>query len=418
MRRGELSKYFLTQLALNAAFGVIIGVGLFFIGVPNPMLWGILATLFRFVPYVGSILSAGLPLALAAAVDPGWSMMIWTAALFLVAEPVMGQLVEPMVYGHSTGLSPVSVIVSAIFWGWLWGPIGLILSMPLSLCLVVLGRHVKRLEFIDVILGDRPALTPIESFYQRMLAGDPDEAQDYAEILLRDRSLSSYYDEVALKGLLLAAADAQRGVLTAEQIDGIEAAMEELIEELSDHNDVDPSPEEADDGPVAPPATERDLPKSPAPSTDRQDDLVPRWRSDAPVLCISGRGPLDRAASLMMAQLLSMHGLKSRIVSHDVTARGKIGALDVSGVAIVCVCYLEISGSPSHLRYLLRRVRQRMPGVPVLVGIWPTEETVLNDERLRAAIGADHCVTSLRGAITTCLELAHHEDPASLSAAA
>ncbi len=187
----RLSKYFLTTLALNTLFGFIIGIGLFFIGVPNPVLWGILAALFRFIPYVGSFLSAAIPLALAAAVEPGWTMLLSTLALFLITEPLMGQVVEPLVYGHSTGLSPVSVVVAAIFWGWLWGPIGLILSMPLTLCLVVLGRHVKRLEFIDVVLGDRPALTPIESFYQRMLAGDPDEAQDYAEILLRDRSLSS-----------------------------------------------------------------------------------------------------------------------------------------------------------------------------------------------------------------------------------
>ena len=117
-----------------------------------------------------------------------------------------------MVYGHSTGLSPLAVVVAAIFWSWLWGPIGLILSMPLTLCLVVLGRHVERLEFLEVLLGDRPALTPVESFYQRILAGDADEAQDHAELLLKERSLSSYYDEVALRGLQLAAEDAQRGV--------------------------------------------------------------------------------------------------------------------------------------------------------------------------------------------------------------
>jgi predicted PurR-regulated permease PerM len=138
----RLSRYFLFQLGLNTAFGCIIAVGLFFIGVPSPVLWGILAALMRFVPYIGAFLGAALPLALAAAVDPGWSMAVWTAALFLVTEPLMGHVVEPSVYGHSTGLSPVSVIVAAIFWGWLWGPVGLILSTPLTLCLVVLGRHV------------------------------------------------------------------------------------------------------------------------------------------------------------------------------------------------------------------------------------------------------------------------------------
>jgi hypothetical protein len=146
-------------------------------------------------------------------------MAFWTIALFAIGEPLMGHVVEPLVYGQSTGLSPFAVIVSAIFWTWLWGPLGLILATPLTLCLVVLGRHVERLEFLDVLLGDRPALTPSENFYQRMLAGDPDEAEEYAEQLLKERSLSSYYDEVALKGLQLAANDALRGVLSRAQLE-------------------------------------------------------------------------------------------------------------------------------------------------------------------------------------------------------
>ena len=188
----RLSRYFLTQLGINAAFGLIIGVGLFLIGIPSPVLWGVLATLLRFVPYVGSLMAGVIPVLLGAAVSPGWSMALAAAALFLVTEPIMGQIVEPMLYGHSTGLSPVSVVVSAIFWAWLWGPIGLILATPLTLCLVVLGRHIERLEFLDVVLGDRPALTPVENFYQRVLAGDPDEALEQAELLLKERSLSSY----------------------------------------------------------------------------------------------------------------------------------------------------------------------------------------------------------------------------------
>lgn len=143
----RLSRYLLTQLAVNAAFGVIIATGLAFIGIPSPVMWGVLGALLRFVPYIGAPLSAVMPLALAAAVDPGWSRLLWTASLYLVVEPVMGQMVEPLVYGHSTGLSPFAVVVAATFWTWLWGPIGLILSTPLTLCLVVLGRHVARLEF-------------------------------------------------------------------------------------------------------------------------------------------------------------------------------------------------------------------------------------------------------------------------------
>ena len=249
----RLSKYFLTQLGINATFGLVIGVGLYLIGVPNPVLWGMLSALLRFVPYIGSFIAAGLPIALAAAVDPGWSMAIWTAALYIVIELLVGHAVEPMMYGHSTGLSPLAVVVAAIFWSWLWGPIGLILSMPLTLCLVVLGRHVERLEFLEVLLGDRPALTPVESFYQQILAGDADEAQDYAELLLKDRSLSLYYDEVALKGLQLAANDAQRGVLHKEQLERVKNTIKELVSELAVHDDREPAPEKSDDAAAAPP---------------------------------------------------------------------------------------------------------------------------------------------------------------------
>ena len=236
----RLSRYYLTQLALNTGFGVLTAVALWLIGVPSPILWGILAALMRFVPYVGSFVAAGFPALLAAAVDPGWTMVLWTVAFFAIAEPVMGHVVEPLVYGQSTGLSPFAVVVSAIFWTWLWGPLGLLLATPLTLGLVVLGRHVERLEFLDVLLGDRPALTPAENFYQRMLAGDPDEAEEYAEQLLKERSLSSYYDEVSLKGLQLAANDAARGVLTPAQLGRIKNAVLGLVRDLADHDDADP----------------------------------------------------------------------------------------------------------------------------------------------------------------------------------
>ena len=224
----RLSRLFLIQLLLNGTFGIVIGIGLWIIGTPSAMLWGILAAVLRFVPYIGAVIAAAFPLALAVAVDPGWSMLLWTLALFLVVEPVVGQVVEPMVYGHSTGLSPVAVVVSATFWTALWGPIGLVLATPLTVCLVVLGRHVDRLEFLDVMFGDRPALSPPEIFYQRMLADDPTEAAEKAEEFLKERSLSSYYDEVALKGLQLAQADAERGALDQERLTKIRDAVRNL----------------------------------------------------------------------------------------------------------------------------------------------------------------------------------------------
>jgi predicted PurR-regulated permease PerM len=402
----RLSRYFLIQLALNAAFGVLVTVGLWTIGVPSPVLWGIFAALMRFVPYVGSFIAAAGPVALAAAVDPGWSMVLWTVALFLVTEPLMGHVIEPLVYGQGTGLSPFAIVVSAIFWTWLWGPVGLILATPFTVCLVVLGRHVERLEFLDVLLGDRPALTPVENFYQRMLAGDPDEALEHAEQLLKERSLSSYYDEVALKALQLAANDAARGVLTARQLESIKEASTGLVSDLADHDDIDPMPEEAEEDPAGATLSEKTLPKEPAlpEIAPPPYELPPPWQSEAPVMCIAGRGSLDEAPAAMLAQLLGKHGLDAQVVPYTAVSRSNILSLDVEGVAMICISYLDISGNPAHLRYLLRRLRQRVPDAPILVGLWPADDAVLRDEALRGAIGADHYVTSLREAVAACLE--------------
>jgi predicted PurR-regulated permease PerM len=406
----RLSRYFLTQLGINTAFGIITGGGLLLIGVPSPLLWGTIGLLLRFVPYIGAPLAAILPLALAAAVSPDWSMMLWTAGLYLVTEAIMGQVVEPLLYGRSTGLSPFSVVVSATFWTWLWGPIGLILSTPLTLCLVVLGRHVERLEFLDVILGDRPALTPVESFYQRMLAGDPDEAREQAEVLLRDRPLSSYYDEVALKGLQLAANDAARGVLTGMQLEKIKLSMQELIDDLDEHDDQEPATKDLSEGATtALSRQEQDLPKHPPPGKIALDALPQAWQGRAPVICIAGRGPLDEAAASMLAQLLHKSGLKARVLHHEAASRTRISSLDGEGVAMVCLCYLEIGGTPSHLRYLLRRLRHRLPAARLLVGLWPAEQAILTDDRLRAAVGADVYTSSLREAVEACLEAARAE---------
>ena len=240
----RLSKYFLSQLAVNSCFGVVIGLGLCAIGIPSSAMWGLMAGLLRFVPYIGSLLAALAPAALGAAVDPGWGMAIEVVALFFVVEPFAGYVVEPMLYGHSTGLSPVSVIVSAIFWTWLWGPIGLIMSTPLTLCLVVMGRHVKSLEFFDVLLGDRPALTPVESFYQRILADNPDEALAQAELFLTDRSLVTYYDDVVLESLKLAVEDQAKGTIDKPRAAQMTRAILSVVEDLDDH--IDPTANEND----------------------------------------------------------------------------------------------------------------------------------------------------------------------------
>jgi predicted PurR-regulated permease PerM len=410
----RLGRYFLTQLCINAGSGVVIMAGLMLIGVPSAPLWGIVATLLRFVPYIGAWLAAVPPLALAAAVEPGWSMFIGTAALYFATEFIIGQAVEPMLYRHSTGLSPFAVVVAATFWTWLWGPIGLILSTPLTLCLVVLGRHVDRLEFLDVLLGDRPALTPVESFYQRMLAGDPDEAADQAEVLLHDRSLSTYYDEVAIKGLQLAANDAMRGVLTELHLELVKSAARDLIADLDTHHDRDPNPDIPDKAPAAPSRAEQAVPRTPAPGANAtlSAERPLAWKNEAPVLCLAGRGPIDDAAAMILAQLLAKHGLGARVAGYSSAARDSIATLDMTGVAMVCISYLEISGTPSHLRYLLRRLRLRAPGVRVLIGLWPPTDEVLRDDRLRATIGADDYASTLREAVEACLAASRWSEPA------
>jgi len=404
----RLSRYFVTQLLINTVFGAVIGVGLFFIGVPNPILWAILSALLRFVPYVGAFISAILPLGLAAAVEPGWSMVLWTLGLYVVAEGLTGQVVEPLLYGHSTGLSPFSVVVAAIFWSWLWGPIGLILSTPLTLCLVVMGRHVKRLEFLDVMLGDRPALTPVESFYQRVLAGDADEAQDHAEVILKERSLSTYYDEVALKGLQLAANDAKRGALDHEQLDRVKSTVKHLVGGLAGHEDANPDKNE-DQGALEPPAEDQVLPLTPVPDTLETPPPSP-WSLPGAVLCIAGRGPLDEAASAMLAQLLGKHGLGNRLVGYEEVGRDAVEHLDVSGVRMACISYLDISGTPAHLRYLVQRLHQRLPkGAPILVGLWPSEDPALKDKQVQSTLGADLFTSTLSDTVEACVHAAQDQ---------
>lgn len=406
----RLSRYFLTQLAINAAFGVVIAVGLFFIGIPSPVLWGVLAGLLRFVPYIGAPLAGILPVALGAGVDAGWSMAIAAAALFLIAEPIMGQVVEPMLYGHSTGLSPVSVVISTIFWAWLWGPIGLILATPLTLCLVVLGRHIERLEFLDVILGDRPALTPIENFYQRILSGDPVEALEQAELLLKERSLSSYYDEIALKGLQLASADVLRGVITGVQMERMQDAIYELIEGLEGQPDVDPDSAETENDVMMASGAEQRLPRQPAPNVQLLPDesRPPAWRSPTAVMCVGGRRALDEDVAVMLAQLLNKHGLGAYAVPREELSRTRIASFEGKGALIVCISYLDIEGIPFQLRYMVRRIRSRLPDALIVAGYWGTDDLAIIDEQQRKSGGADHYVHSLREAVTTCLEAAQN----------
>ena len=356
----RLSRLFLTQLALNTAFGIVIGAGLWLIGVPSAPLWGMLAMILRFVPYVGAVIAAIFPLILAAAVGPGWSMVLWTAALFVIVEPIAGHVIEPLLYGHSTGLSPVAVVASATFWTWLWGPVGLVLATPLTVCLVVLGRHVDQLKFLDVMFGDRPPLTPPELAYQRMLADDPVEAAEQAQEVLKEKALADYYQDVLIEALKLAEVDARRGSLDQELMLRIRDAAAEIVDDLSTH--------EARPADVLPKSAEQQ-PSKPDLGDNKDSQVVhlsEGWRTGKPVLCVPGLGLIDEAATLILAQLIEKQGIGVRAEQADVLSISRIFGLDTKGVAIICLCYVE-SASPAQIRYAIRRLRRKAPEAFILI---------------------------------------------------
>jgi predicted PurR-regulated permease PerM len=386
----RLSRFFLMQTILNASFGVVIGVGLWLIGVPNAVLWGILAGLMRFVPFVGSIIAAFFPIALAAAVDPGWTMVLATAALFIVAEPLAGHVVEPLLYGQHTGLSPVAVVVSTLFWALLWGPIGLLLATPLTVCLVVLGRHIEALEFIEVLLGDEPALEPEERFYQRLLAGDATEAADQAERQLGEESLSGYYDSVPMKALALAQIDAAHGKLAVEKQQAIGETMREIVDDLDDHVDVAPEPKEGE-------------PSVPAPRVITREELRVDWQVDYPVLCIASRSPLDEAAAIMLAQLLKKHGLPAMVHPFADVASARALKIDATDAPFVCLSYFGAAGNPAHVRFLIRRLKRMMPRTKFLACYWMLGADREKSEDWKAAVGAHFVATSLTDAVAICV---------------
>jgi predicted PurR-regulated permease PerM len=361
----RLSRYFVSQLAVNTTFGLVIGLGLWALGIPSPAVWGVLAGMLRFVPYLGPILGAIAPLALAAAVDPGWTHAVYVALLFVVVEPITGYAVEPLLYGHSTGLSPISVVVAALFWTWLWGPIGLILSTPLTLCLVVVGRHAKALEFFDVLLGDRPALPAVDRFYQRVLANDPDEILAEAEAYVAGHSLLDYYDCVVVQGLALAARDQASGAIDGDRVAAIRHSMTSIVVEL---------------GRVA----------------GGDGKRTPNGRI---VACVAGRGCFDEVVAAMLQQLVEREGFATRRVEHRAVSRDEIAELDVGGVATIAIVNLELSGAPPHLRYLVARVRQQAPDATLIVGLWPPGDPALANADTQAEIGADRYVGSLAAAV-------------------
>jgi predicted PurR-regulated permease PerM len=363
----RLSKLFLTQIAFNAAFGLAIGVGLELIGIPSAPLWGLIAMIMRFVPYIGAPISAVFPLILAAAVGSGWEMLLLTAALFGVLELLAGQVIEPLVYGHRTGLSPIAIVVSASFWTWLWGPVGLVLATPLTVCLVVVGRHVDRLQFLDIMLGDQPPLTPPQLVYQRMLAGDPIEAAEQARAFLKDASLEDYYDAILLNGLRLAASDSRLGHLDNERLDRVLATVTELTNDLDSHDDIvadaEPEGQGSSFGTLA--AIEQ--------ANETVASIPEKLKAPGSVRCIPGLSKLDETAALVLAQMLRRRGYGASAEKADALSMSKFFSLDLSDTSLICICYVDRPSS-AKIHYAVRRLSKKRGDVAIILAFLGEDE--------------------------------------------
>jgi len=371
----RLSRYFLAQVAMNSVYGLFMTAALWLIGIPNPLLWGFITGLMRFVPFIGGWIAVAFPALLALAVDPGWTTLVWVLLLYTASELAMGQVFEPWIFGHSTGLSPIAVIAAATFWTWLWGPVGLLLSVPLTVCLVVLGRHVDRLEFLEVMLGDQPALDPEEFFYQRALAGDVDALAEQSERQLQEKSLAGYMDAVALPALRLAQADAARGTLSAARLEALRRSVRTLLEDL-----------EEEDSAV------EDTEQAPLPAA---------WQEPGAVVCTPGRGAFDGLLAAMLVQVLLRRGFgvqQGTAGGSGLAGSANAAVVPAEGTAprLVCLCLIEGGSSTATARYLLRRTRRRLAGAPVLALTWQPN----GEGRLAAALRSEGGAPALTLAMT------------------
>ena len=398
----RLSRFFVSQFAVNFGVGMLIWVGLSVIGLPHPIVWAALTTLLRFVPYVGVWIAALFSALLGAAVDPGWSMAIATLGLFVVIELIAAQLVEPQLYGHTTGLSPLSVVIAAIFWSWLWGPIGLIVSTPLTLCLLVAGRHIKALSLLDVLLGDTQALTMPQRFYQRALSADSDELIASARDFLKRNTFANYCDLVLLPALHLARLDLESGAINKEQQTRVRAALVAVIAAIGGAN----------------PRSSRRLrtsvlDKSTAGRLLRQqrEQVSGRWQgplsvpAGSVIVCVSLGSMADDLAAELLVRILRDQKIDARHMSvEDLDA-----APPPSAAEAVSIVYV-VSAFPSEERgrgdEAAQKLRQRFPHACLvavyLPGMLLQEDELGVGETMREA---DKSAGSLGHAVQICLDM-------------
>ena len=377
----RISRYLLMHTIVNGSHGAVLGIGLFVIGLPYALLWGVLAFLCRFIPYIGPVVSALVPVALSLAAFPGWTQLFLVVGFIVVLELVSNMILEPLIYGRTAGISEVALMVAIAFWTWLWGPIGLLLATPLTVSLGVLGRYVPQLEFLEVLLSDDPALTPSLSYYQRLVARDQDEATDLVEAALRTQSLAEVYDTVLVPALSAAKKDQALDNLTADQMHFIVQTTREIVEYAGL---LSPS--------SAPPAT-ADAPVASAPETV--------LRPPVPIVAYPAHDEADEVALQMLRHLLDPVRYTVEVVPTAVLA-GEVGALlEQHQAPLLCVGGLA-PGGMAQTRYLCKRLRAQLPALKIVVGRWGATDHSNNSHDLLRAAGADAIGTTLQ---ETCVQL-------------
>ncbi|HEY6767546.1 MAG TPA: AI-2E family transporter [Candidatus Sulfotelmatobacter sp.] len=351
----RVSRYLVLQLVINACFGVVIGLGLYFIGIPNSMLWGVVAGLLRFLPYVGSPLAAVLPILLSLAIFPTWTGPVATIGLYLIVEILVANFLEPLIYGAHTGISSFAILFAAIFWALIWGPIGLLLSTPLTVCLVVLGRHVPALQFLNIMLGDQPVLSPEAHYYQRLLASDQAEAKEVLDDYLKTHPLEDLYDTVLIPALALAEQDRHHDDLEAITEQFICKSTKELLDELGEKSK-EPATAEVQ-------RAQSDLAELSAPKIR----VAPPTHAPS-VVCIPARDEADEIVGIMLTQLLERAGYHAQAISIGATAE-MLAQVKDAAPDIVCISALP-PFALLHARDLYKRVRSHVPNAKIIVGLW------------------------------------------------
>ncbi|MGD0899583.1 MAG: AI-2E family transporter [Thermoguttaceae bacterium] len=362
----RVSRFLSMLFLVNVTFGVAVGIGLYLIGVPNAILWGILATTFRFVPYVGSWIAAAAPICLAMAISTGWLAPILTLALFAVLELFCGNVLEPWLYGKGTGVSAVAVLVAAVFWTWLWGVVGLLLATPLTVCLLVIGKHVPQLSFLDILLGNEPVFEPKRRVYQRLVAGDQEEAAELVDDDLENRPLVEVYDTLLIPALAFAETDWHHGELDDGRHTFVLQSLKEMIHETGEGQHGVQAKEGVEDGGSSRPC----------------------------ILSLPARDEADEIAGMMLAQLLATGECLVQSVSFTTAAGELVDLVESRKPDVVC-----ISATPPaavmHARHLCKQVRGRFPEVPVVVGLWNAEGDLSKAKTRIGGGAATHVVATL-----------------------